>query len=63
MMPIQKELTYVPPAWVLLPVLAMVALFLILWLIFTRESSKFFFFNINMNNFANFEFGLKAKKY
>ena len=38
MMPIPTEHTYVSLAWVLLPALAMVALFPILWLIFIREN-------------------------
>lgn len=41
MMPIPTRLTCVPQVWVLPPVLVMVALFLILWSIFTRENSKF----------------------
>ena len=49
MMLIPIKLTYVPLVWVPQPVLVMVALFPILWLIFTRENSKFFFF-ININN-------------
>jgi hypothetical protein len=43
-MPILIKLSCVPLVWVLQPVLAMVALFLILWLIFTRENSKFIFY-------------------
>jgi Kyakuja-Dileera-Zisupton transposase len=49
MMPILIKHTCVPLVWVLLPVLVMVALFPILWLIFTRENSKFIS-HINMNN-------------
>lgn len=41
-MPIPAELTCVPLVWVRLPVLVMVALFPILWLIFTKENSKHF---------------------
>jgi hypothetical protein len=43
-MPTQTKLTCVPLAWVLLPVLVMVALFLIQWLTFIRENSKFGFY-------------------
>ena len=46
MTPIPIKLTCVPLVSVLLPVLVMVALFPILWLISTRENSKFIFISI-----------------
>lgn len=49
MMPILTKHTCVLLAWVLLPVLVMVALFPILWLTFTKENSKFVSY-IYMNN-------------
>jgi hypothetical protein len=61
MMPIPKKLTCVPLVWVLQPVLVMVALFPILWLIFTRENSKFIS-HICIYNLLIFGSGLKAKK-
>jgi hypothetical protein len=50
MMPIPIKLTCEPRAWALLPALVMVALFPILWLTFTRESSKFIPIFIYLNN-------------
>ena len=41
---ILTKLTCAPLVWVLRPVLVMAALFLIQWLIFTRENSKFIYY-------------------
>jgi hypothetical protein len=46
--------TCVPPAWVPLPVLVMVALSPILWLTFTRANSKFILY-IYINNLLIFD--------
>ena len=50
MIPIPTKLTCVPLVWVPLLVLATVVLFPILWLIFTRENSKFIFYYHGKNS-------------